>query len=417
MLLARLIYESFSFAGNSLRTNKLRTFLSLLGITIGIFAIISVFTVIDSMEAFIRKSLDSLGSNMVYVQKWPWAPPEGESEYPWWKYLNRPTPTMEETEEIIRRCRTVEDAVFLFGFNSTVQHENSTAENTEVFATTYPLFTNWSLEIENGRYFTEEETKSGAPVAIIGNELTQRLFEGQNPIGKEIKIKGHRLLIIGTYKKMGKGIANTSMDKRVHISTSYAANLIDFKNYDRGQTINIKAKPNAGREEFLAEVEGVMRTIRQLKPMEENDFAVNESSIISKQFDTVFSIINFAGSIIGGFSILVGGFGIANIMFVSVKERTKIIGIQKSLGAKKYFILLEFIFESIVLSLLGGITGLLLIFAGTSIINASTELTIHLTMKNILLGITISGVIGVISGFVPALNASRLDPVEAMNSV
>ncbi len=417
MLLTRLILESFSFAFNSLRANKLRTFLSLLGITIGIFAIISVFTVIDSLEQYIRNSLNSLGSNMVYIQKWPWAPPEGESEYPWWKYLNRPSPKIEESEEIMRRARTVENAVFFYGFNRTVQFETSKAENTEVLATTHELIDTWNLEIERGRYFTEAESNSGANIAIIGNELATKLFGQVDPVGKVIKIQGRKFLVIGVYTKQGTDMFGTSMDKRVHIPVVYAMSMVDVRDRDQGQTINVKAKPDADRDEFIAELEGIMRTLHRLKPMEENDFAINEVSLISTRFDAFFKIFNLAGWIIGGFSILVGGFGIANIMFVSVKERTKIIGIQKAIGAKKYFILLQFIFEAVVLSLLGGIIGLFLIFAGTLIFNYVSGMAINLTVANIVLGLTISGVIGVVAGFVPALSASRLDPVEAMNAV
>jgi putative ABC transport system permease protein len=395
----------------------LRTFLSLLGITIGIFAIISVFTVIDSLENYIRNSLNSLGSNMVYIQKWPWAPPEGESEYPWWKYLNRPEPTMEETDDLIRRSKNIQDAVFFYGFNRTVQYENSKAENTEILATTHELINTWSLEIERGRYFTEAESNSGASVAILGSELATKLFDQVDPVGKMIKVQGHRLLIIGVYTKKGTDMFGTSMDKRIHIPVVYAMSMVDVRDRDQGQTINVKAKPNADRDEFIAELEGLMRTLRRLKPMEENDFAINEVSLISTRFDAFFKVFNMAGWIIGGFSILVGGFGIANIMFVSVKERTKIIGIQKAIGAKKYFIRLQFIFEAIVLSMLGGIIGLILIFIGTLIFSYVSSMTISLTLSNIVLGLTISGVIGVLAGFIPALSASRLDPVEAMNSV
>ena len=409
--------ESFSFAFNSLTGNKLRTFLSLLGITIGIFAIISVFTVIDSLEHYIRNSLNSLGSNMVYIQKWPWTPPKGETEYPWWKYMNRPVPKLEDTEEIMRRARTVENAVFFYGFNRTVQYESSKAENTEVLATTHELINTWSLEIEKGRYFTEAESNSGANVAIIGNELATKLFDQINPVGKTIKMQGHKFLVVGVYTKQGTDMFGTSMDKRVHIPVIYAMNMVDIRNRDYGQTTNVKAKPDVDRDEFLAELEGIMRSIHRLKPMEENDFAINEVSVISDQFDTFFVLFNMAGWVIGGFSILVGGFGIANIMFVSVKERTKIIGIQKAMGAKKYFILLQFIFEAVVLSLLGGIIGLILVFSGTLIFSYAADMTISLTLANIVLGLTISGVIGVLAGFVPALSASRLDPVEAMNAV
>lgn len=417
MLVARLIVESFSFAFGSLKGNKLRTFLSLLGITIGIFAIISVFTVIDSLEGYIRSSLNSLGSNMVYIQKWPWAPPEGESEYPWWKYLNRPVPNIEETEDLVRRSRNIEAAVYFFGFNRTVQFENSKAENTEILATTHELINTWNLEIERGRYFTESESNSGANVAVLGNEIATKLFDQVNPIGKTIKIQGHKFIVIGIYVKKGQDMFGTSMDKRIHLPVVYAMNMVDVRNRDQGQTINVKAKPDADHDEFIAELEGIMRNIHRLKPMEENDFAINEVSVISTRFDAFFKVFNLAGWIIGGFSILVGGFGIANIMFVSVKERTKIIGIQKAIGAKKYFILLQFIFEAVVLSLLGGVIGLILIFVGTLIFSAAADMTISLSMANIILGLTISGVIGVLAGFIPALSASRLDPVEAMNAV
>jgi len=417
MLFTRLVLESFSFAYSSLQGNKLRTFLSLLGITIGIFAIISVFTVIDSLENYIRSSLNSLGSNMVYIQKWPWTPPEGETEYPWWKYLNRPVPTMAESEELARRSKNIEDAVYFFGFNRTVQFENSKAENTEILATTHDLINTWSLEIEKGRYFTESESNSGASLAILGNELATRLFDKVDPIGKMIKMQGHRFQVIGVYTKKGEDMFGTRMDKRVHIPVVYAMNMVDVRDRDQGQTINVKAKPNADRDEFVAELVGIMRSLHRLKPMEENDFAINEVSLISTRFDTFFVAFNLAGWIIGGFSILVGGFGIANIMFVSVKERTKIIGIQKAIGAKKYFILLQFIFEAVVLSMLGGIIGLILIFIGAAIFSYVSSMTLSLTLANIILGLSISGVIGVLAGFIPALSASRLDPVEAMNSI
>jgi putative ABC transport system permease protein len=225
------------------------------------------------------------------------------------------------------------------------------------------------------------------------------------------------LLVIGTYRKKGEDMFGTSMDKRVHVAVPFAMQLVDFRNRDQGQTINVKAKPGVDREQFAAELEGIMRIIRRLKPMEENNFALNEVSVISGSLDAFFKVFNLAGAVIGGFSILVGGFGIANIMFVSVKERTSIIGIQKSLGAKRYFILMEFIFESVILSLLGGIVGLILVFAGTAIVNIVSEMTLTLSLWNIILGLLVSGTIGLLSGFLPALTAARLDPVEAMNAV
>lgn len=416
MILLRLILESFSFSINSLRANKLRTILSLLGITIGIFAIISVFTVIDSLEKYMRESLNSLGTNMVYIQKWPWTPPEGESEYPWWKYLNRPVPKEEEAEEILRRSTSAEQATFFVGFNTTIQYGSSSAENAEVMASTYDLINLWNLGIDKGRYFTDSEMTSGSPMAVIGVELADQLFSGENPVGKEIKVKGRRVLIIGIYTKKGTDMFGTSMDKRLHISTTLAGSMLDFRNREMGQSINVKAKAGVENDLFAAELEGILRGMHQLKPMEENDFAINEVSVISNRFDAFFVIFNLAGSVIGGFSILVGGFGIANIMFVSVKERTRIIGIQKSLGAKRYFILLEFIFEAVILSLIGGAVGLVLVFLGASIVSGVSEMHLVLSLKNIGMGLIVSGVIGLIAGFIPAWIASRLDPVNAINA-
>ena len=417
MIVIRLIFESFSFAFNSLKVNKLRTILSLLGITIGIFAIISVFTVIDSLERFIRESLNSLGNNMVYIQKWPWMPPEGETEYPWWRYLNRPVPTAEEAEAILERGKSLENVAFLFGFSRTAQAGSDQMDNVTLLATTHGLLDVWNLKVENGRYFTESEMRNGAPVAVIGSEIADKLFSGLDPVNRTIKVQGIKFQIIGVYEKKGQDAFGTSMDRNIHISVIKSYSMVDVRNNDRGQTICIKAKPNIDSDKFNAEIESIMRNLRRLKPMEENDFALNEVSLISNQFDQFFVVFNMAGWIIGGFSILVGGFGIANIMFVSVKERTKIIGIQKSLGAKRYFILLQFIFEAIVLSVLGGIIGLILVFIGTIIVRNVSDFTIVLTVGNILTGLMISSVIGFIAGFMPARSAARLDPVVAMNSV
>lgn len=415
MLLLRLIYESFSFAFNSLQANKLRTFLSLLGITIGIFSIISVFTVIDSLENALRESLSELGDNVVFIEKWPWAPPEGETEYPWWRYLNRPIPTLDEAQELAYRSRLTKSAGFYYSFARTIQSGSSSMENVPVIASSYDVYDVWNLNIDRGRYFTESEMRSGAPYAVIGAEIAERLFKGVNPVDKSIKIQGQKLRVIGVFEK--KGQFGTGMDKNIQISALKAFSMVDARNRDQGQAICVKSKPNIDADEYLAELEGIMRNIRRLKPMEENDFALNKTSILSSQMDAIFKVFSLAGGIIGGFSIIVGGFGIANIMFVSVKERTKIIGIQKSLGAKKYFILLQFIFEAIVLSLIGGIVGLLLIFIGTFVVSYIADFSIVLTVGNIINGLLISSGIGFIAGFMPARSAAKLDPVIAINSL
>ena len=416
MLFIRLFLESFRFAYNSLVVNQLRTFLSLLGITIGIFCIISVFTVIDSLERTIRNSMEKLGSNVVYVQKWPWAPPPGETDYPWWKYLNRPVPKFSETAEIKRRSKLSQNVVFFQGFNRTVQFGTNKAENVTILGGSSGLIDTWGLKISFGRPLSEEELDGSGNLGMMGSELAAQLFPGSTAVGRSIKIQGFTILIVGVFEKMGEDMFGTSMDNRVLIPVKFAHRMVDPK-MDAGQSIIVKGKNEIVAARLTEELEGIMRSIHRIKPSEENDFALNEVSLISGQLEGVFKILNIAGWIIGGFSILVGGFGIANIMFVSVKERTKIIGIQKAMGAKNRFILLEFLFEATVLSVIGGLIGLFIIYLGTYIAKAYFDFEFVLTAGNIATGLIISISIGLIAGLVPARSAARLDPVTAMNSV
>jgi len=416
MLILRLIIESFRFAYNSLVVNQLRTFLSLLGITIGIFCIISVFTVIDSLERTIRDSMSKLGSNVIYIQKWPWTPPPGESEYPWWKYLNRPIPTLTETQEILRRSGLSQYAVYNYGFNRTIQNGRNKAENVAIIGSSNGIIETWSLKISNGRPLTEQEFGAGANMAMLGSEIADQLFPGVNPVGKSIKLQGFTVFIVGVFEKMGEDMFGTSMDKRVLIPVKLIARMVDSR-MDMGQSIIVKGKADVPASRLSEELEGIMRSIRRIKPSAENDFALNEVSLISGQLDSLFKVFNIAGWIIGGFAILVGGFGIANIMFVSVKERTKIIGLQKALGAKSKFILLEFLFEASVLSLIGGAIGLLIIYALTFVVSKTFDFNLVLTVGNIVTGLMISVVIGLVAGLVPARAAAHLDPVTAMNAV
>jgi putative ABC transport system permease protein len=225
---------------------------------------------------------------------------------------------------------------------------------------------------------------------------------------------GRKVEVIGIFKKEGNDNFGNSHDNIVLMPYQFATELVDVR--DIGQTIILKSKPNISVEELKDELTGIMRSIRKLKPSAENNFDINEISLLKTFIENVFGVISIVGWIIGGFSLLVGGFGIANIMFVSVKERTAQIGIQKSLGAKKYFILLQFIFEAVFLSLFGGIIGLILVFIGTLIGSDLIKMDLVLTMKNIVLALSVSGFIGFIFGFIPAYSAARLDPVKAMRS-
>lgn len=412
-LLFKLIKESFIFAVSSLTTNRVRSFLSLAGITIGIFAIISVLTVVDSLERKIRDSIESLGSNVIYIQKWPW---EFGSDYPWWKYLQRPEANLIEYEEIKRRSENASAVSFIISANKTAQHEGSSADNASIVMASHEYEDIRTFEIANGRYFSPLESSKGYPRAIIGIDIAKTLFDKKNPVGKTIKVGGYKLLVTGVFKKEGKDMFDNSSDNTVLIPINYARNIIDIRSEMLNPMIMVRAKNTVNIDELSEELRIIMRSARRLRPIEEDNFALNRASLISKGFDEVFKVLNIAGFIIGGFSILVGGFGIANIMFVSVKERTRIIGIQKALGAKRFFILLQFLYESIILSLIGGIVGLGLIYAGTLIANKALDFGISLSLYNIVTGVSISVVIGIISGYAPAYAAAKLDPVKAMST-
>jgi putative ABC transport system permease protein len=411
MLFLSLFKESLLFALTALRVNKLRTILSLLGVTIGIFAIISVFTAVDSLEKKLRDSVASLGDNVIFVQKWPWT---FGPDYPWWKYINRPLPSPDELASVQRKLKSAQAVAFEVSARKTVQHESTIIENVTVLGVSHDYDKVSTLEFESGRYFVESESESGRSVAIIGSDVSAALFPSGNAVGQEFKIFGRKVLVIGSLKKQGESIIGNSTDTEVLLPVNFIRTFIDTKKESANPMFLVKAAPGISNVQLKDELTGIMRGVRKLKPSVEENFALNETSLISNQFDSLFGIVGFAGWIIGGFSILVGGFGISNIMFVSVRERTNQIGIQKSLGAKNYFILMQFMAESVMLALLGGLIGLLLVFVIMTAVNALLDLTLTLTLVNIVLSITISILIGIISGFIPAYSASQLDPVEAI---
>ena len=414
LIFINLFKESIFFAWHALMANRLRTFLSLLGITIGIFAIITVFTIVDSLEKNLRGSIESLGENVVFVQKWPWS---FGSDYPWWKYMNRPVPNIKEMESIKGRLQNAEAMAFHIQGRKTVKHLNNSVENVTITGASHEYDRIVNFEIELGRYFTEIESEAGRNVAILGNSVAAAIFKPGEPIiGSKVKIAGINFDVIGVFKRQGESIIGNSTDAQVLMPINFIRNFVDIRSENVDPYIAVKAKPGISNDQLKDELTGLLRSQRQLKPSAEDDFALNETKVLSQGFDSLFSIVGLAGWIIGGFSILVGGFGIANIMFVSVKERTNIIGIQKSLGAKNYFILLQFMFESVFLSIIGGVFGLLIVYLITLFAGDAFGMEIFLSTSNIVLGLTISFLIGIVSGFVPAYGASQLDPVEAIRS-
>jgi putative ABC transport system permease protein len=414
MIFLKLFRESFLFAYDALRQNKLRTLLSLLGVTIGIFTIIAVFSAVDTLRNNLQKSVNKLGSNSVYVQKWPWI---GGEDFPWWKYLQRPVPRLKDFDEVQRRSQTAEAVSYEISIdNRTIKYESNTVQGAQIDAVSQEHNKTWNFDFQDGRYFTEIESHTGAPVTVIGFDIADNPFPNGNAVGKQIKVMGRYVTIIGVFAKEGKDILGISDDKEVLLPLNFAKNVVDIQNERYNPQIVVKGKDGLTDDDVESELRGLMRSIRRLRPDQEDNFALNKATILSNQLDQLFGVLNIAGAIIGGFSILVGGFGIANIMFVSVKERTNIIGIQKSLGAKNYFIMLQFLIESIILCLMGGLIGLGMVYLGTIAVKAAIDIQVVLDMKNIIVGISTSVAIGIISGIIPAYSASRLDPVEAIRS-
>ena len=410
------IKESFNSSLSTLRVNKLRTFLTLFGITIGIFAIISVFTVIDSLEKTIRQSLSSLGDDIIYVQKWPWTPPPGE-EYAWWEYLKRPLPSFQEFRYLQNNSELTQALAFQVSSTRSVSFRNQSLKQVTLLGISQDYEKIRTFNYAEGRYFSPVESHQGSNIAILGHGVAAELFPGVSPLGKRINLGSHKATVVGQLEKEGSGVlAGGSMDDVVLIPLNYARRFIDITKEQTGPTIVLRAAEDVQLRELIYDTERLMRSVRRLQPMEKENFSINRASLISRNLDQLFGVINLAGWLIGGFSIIVGGFGIANIMFVSVKERTHIIGIQKALGARNNFILSEFLFEAVILALIGGLLGLLLIFLGSMIANHLSALTITLSMANIILGLVISAGIGIVSGFAPARSASRLNPVDAINT-
>jgi putative ABC transport system permease protein len=415
MLYLRLIGESFAFAMRAIAANKVRTFLSLLGITIGIFSVISVLTVFDSIEMKLRKNIEELGSNVLYIQKWPWA--MGDANYAWWEYMKRPETRLQEMEEIQKRSSLADAVGYYVASQRNIKSNGITFENAVIIGASHDYDRVNTVNLEKGRFFTLAESQGGRAVCIVGSRIIKELLNNApDPLGKEISIFGRKVEIIGTFKEEGDNAFGGSNDRWIVVPVNFARNFIDLESHNIESSILVKGKKGVSNDALRDELTGIMRSVRKLKPTVKDNFAINETSIISQGFDQVFGVVAIVGWIIGGFSLLVGGFGIANIMFVSVKERTAQIGIQKSLGARNAFILEQFLFEAIFLSMLGGIVGLLIIYIGTVLVTKFGGMELVLSFKNIMLGMSVSAFIGLISGVFPAWSASRLDPVEAMRT-
>lgn len=403
------------FAFSALRGNKVRTLLSTLGITIGIFSIIMVLSLVDSLERSVKKSIDTLGGkDAIIIDKWSW---DFSGDYKWWKYAGRPNPSLSELKRVEENSMLADAACFIATIGGvSVENGSYNATGVNMNAVTYDYFRVKNFNLLQGRYFTEGEVNNGLPVTILGYDLAENLFPNGNVVGKDVVVRKKKYRVVGVIEKQGESLFGNQFDNLVLVPIKCAAQHIRINSNRNNTTVEVKARPGISPEMLEEELRGIMRAQRKLKPGQEENFALNKTSLFDEPVKQTFKAITIAGWIIGGFAMLVGAFGIANIMFVSVKERTNQIGIKKSLGAKNYFILIEFLVEAVVLCIAGGVLGMMLVGAIIQLVRVSFDVEVVLSVANIATGFGTSIAIGVLAGLIPALAASRLDPVVAIRA-
>ena len=397
---------------NALLANKLRTLLSLLGVTIGIFSIIAVLAAVDSLDRKISKDLSSLDKNTIYLMKFSFGP----SEIPQWKREQFPNVKYDEYVYMKGAMTDTEQMAYqIFTKRESIKHESKTVSDVNIVPVSQEFIDIQGLEFEKGRFYNESEANSGAAVIVLGDEIATSLFEGSDPIGKTVRLYGKRFNVIGVLKKKGSGIFDED-DTSAFIPVNFVRQLYGDNNDGLTNVIILKPEKGVDMEAYKGEIIQKLRAFRGLKAGEIDNFFINVFSGFTDFIDGIIGQMNVVGWIISGFSLLVGGFGIANIMFVSVKERTNLIGIQKSLGAKNRFILFQFLFEAIILSLIGGLIGLFFVWIIALVLTNALDFEFVLGFGNILLGTSLAAFIGLLSGILPAISAANLDPVEAIRT-
>jgi putative ABC transport system permease protein len=409
-----IILTSFKMAVLELWKNKLRAFLSLFGVTIGIFCIIGVLATVNSLEYNIQKEIKTLGNNTIYIDKWDYS--AGGNDYPWWKFVNRPSPRYSEMEHIRQRTPSAQAVAFILNASDNVEVGDNVLNGAILYGASEEFTTIQPVDIQYGRALTPSEFEQGSGVAVIGYEIAEKLFgDPERAVGKYITVRGRTNLVAGVIKKQGSQmLGGWQLDKCVLFSYQYARNIMNELRAD--PLLLVQGKPEVSTSLLLDELTGAMRSIRKLSPTQEDNFSLNDINEFSEAMSQIFVSINIGGWAIAALSLIVGMFGVANIMFVTVKERTSQIGLKKAIGAKRSTILTEFLLESAALCLIGGFIGILLVYILTVIVSNLLDFPIFISTANMLLAVGICIFVGVLAGIIPASQAARMDPVVAIRS-
>ena len=409
-----ILYTTLKLALQELGKNKLRTFLSLFGVTIGIFCIIGVLSTVSSLERNIQDGVKSLGTNTIYIDKWDY---QGGAEYPWWKYVNRPSPKLIETKLIKEKIGGNINIVFNFTAQSFIENENTRLDGINYHGITEEFDKIQPIEIQYGRYLNQLEFAYGTPSVVIGYENAEKLFGNpERAVGKEVDLRNKKAIIVGVMKKQGKSfIESWQFDQSIILSYKFMKQMLFNERFNNPKII-VKGSENMSTDALKDELKGAMRSIHRLGPTQEDDFALNAISDFSKAVSSLFASVNLGGWMIGMLSLIVGAFGIANIMFVTVRERTPIIGLKKAIGAKKRTILMEFLLESALICIIGGIIGIALVVIMAQVLTSVFDFNIYVSFNILTLAIGICVSIGVLAGIIPAMIAAKMDPVVAIRS-
>lgn len=413
----QILAASFRLAWQELRNNKLRTFLSLFGVTIGIFCIIGVLTTVDSLERNIKEGINSLGSNTIYIDKWDYSG-GGDGDYPWWKYVKRPSPKYDEMRFIRAKTDAIENMAFTLQVQGqNVIHEKDMIQNVALYGVTEEFNAIQPFEIQYGRYLTLSDMERGSANGVMGYENAAKLFgSAERALGKTITIKSKKINVVGVIKKQGKSLLVSGWNFDDCVILSYRFFRTIFEERYSNPTIMVQGKPNVTTEAFKDELRGTLRAVHRLSPGTEDDFSLNAVSDFSEAVTSLFSNVKLGGWLIGLLSLVVGAFGIANIMFVTVRERTPIIGLKKAIGAKSRTILSEFLLESAFICFVGGAIGLILVFLMAQLLSGPLNFNVYISYNILALAVSICIAIGLLAGIIPATIAARMDPVVAIRS-